>query len=93
MCKEYKIPFYSLLAGILITLITSLFPNVFLWGVSYWGYLLPWLKRAAYPGSPTDILWINFFVNIVIWSVLIYLAIVSIEEGKGKKKPIRKIKR
>jgi len=93
MCKEYKTPIYSILTGILITLITGLFPNVFLLGVSYFGYFLPWLRRIVYQGAPFEVLWINFFVNIVIWSVLIYLAIVSIEEEKGKKKPIRKTKR
>jgi hypothetical protein len=89
MCKKYKIPIYSILAGILITLITGLFPNVFLLGVSYWGYFLPWLSKVVYPGATLNVIWINLFVNIVIWSVLLYLAIVSIEEGK-KKKPIRK---
>jgi hypothetical protein len=93
MCKEYKIPIYSTLTGILITLLTGLFPNVFLLGVSYFGYFLPWLRRIVYPGAPLEVLWINFFVNIVIWSVLIYLAMVSIEEEKVKKKPIRKRKR
>jgi len=92
MCKEYKTPIYSILAGILITLITGLFPNVFLLGVSYWGYFLPWLSKVAYPGATLNVKWVNLFVNIVIWSVLLYLAIVSIEEDKAKK-PIRKRKR
>ena len=76
-----------------ITLITALFPNVFLLGVSYFGYFLPWLKRIVYPGAPLEVIWINFIVNIVIWSVLIYLAIISVEEGKTKKKLIKKAKR
>ncbi len=92
MCEEYKTPVYSIIAGMLITLITGLFPNVFLLGVSYWGYFLPWLSKVIYPGAALNVIWVNFFVDIVIWSVLLYLAIVSIEEGKVKK-PIRKRKR
>jgi hypothetical protein len=93
MCKEYKTPIYSILVGTLITLITGLFPNVFLLGVSYWGYFLPWLNKVVYPGATLNVIWVNLFVNIVIWSVLLYLAIISIEEEKVKKKPIRKAKR
>ena len=92
MCEEYKAPICSILAGTFITLITGLFPNVFLLGVSYWGYFLPWLNRLVYLGATLNVIWVNLFVDIVIWSVLLYLAIISIEEGKSKK-PIRKRKR
>ena len=86
MCKKYKIPVYSILAGMFITLITGLFPNVFLLGVSYWGYFLPWLSKVVYPGATLNVKWVNLFADIVIWSVLLYLAIVSIEEDKTKKR-------
>jgi hypothetical protein len=85
MCKEYKTPIYSILAGLLITLITGLFPNVFLLGISYFGYFLPWLRRTAYAGASLEVVWVNLFVDIVIWSVLLYLAIVSIEEKPKKR--------
>ena len=91
MCKQYKIPAYSVLTGIIITLITALFPNVFLLGVSYFGYFLPWLRRT-YLGAPIEVMWVNFFVDVVIWSVLLYLAIVSIEEDKLNRS-VRKRKR
>jgi hypothetical protein len=91
MCNQYKIPIYSLLTGIIITLITGFFPNVFLLGVSYWGYLLPWMMQVVYLGAPLEIIWINFIVDIIIWSVLIYLGLVSIEEEK--KKPVKKKKK
>jgi len=93
MYKQYKIPIYSLLTGIIITLITALFPNVFLMGISHWGYLLPWLRRVVYPGAPLEILWVYFISDIIIWSVLIYLALISVEEEKKKeieKKPKEK---
>lgn len=90
MYKEYKTSIYSILTGILITLITGLFPNVFLLGVSYFGYFLPWLSKIVYPGATLNVIWVNLLVDVVIWSVLIYLAIVSTEEGK--KKPVRKRK-
>ena len=94
MCKQYKIPIYSLLTGIIITLITGFFPNVFLVGVSHWGYLLPWMRRVVYPGAPFEILWIYFISDIIIWAVLIYLALLSVQEEKKqpvKMKPEKKI--
>jgi len=89
MSEQYKISIYSLITGIIITLITGFFPNVFLIGVSYWGYLLPWTKQIVYPGAPFEILWINFIVDIIIWSVLVYLTLIGIEE-REKKKPVKK---
>ena len=95
MCKQYKIPIYSILTGIIITLLTALFPNVFLLGVSYWGYLLPWLRQLVYPGSKLEIIWVNFFVNILIWSVILYMALLSVSEAEAKKakRPVRRIKK
>lgn len=89
MCKQYKIPIYSLLTGIIITLITGFFPNVFLGKYSYSGYFLPWSKKIIYPGAPLEISWIYFIVDIVIWSVFIYLALLSVGEEK-KEKTVRK---
>ncbi|NIM47585.1 MAG: hypothetical protein GTN40_05525 [Candidatus Aenigmarchaeota archaeon] len=87
MCKQYKIPICSLLTGIIITLITGFFPNVFLLGVSYRGYLLPWMRSVVYPGAPFEILWIYFLTDIIIWTVLIYLALLSVQEEK--KQPVK----
>jgi len=93
MYQQYKIPIYSLLTGIIITLITGFFPNVFIIGTQHWGYLLPWMSQIVYPGAPLEIMWINFIVDIVIWSVLMYLAFLSVEEEKEKpveiKKPVK----
>jgi len=93
MCMKYKIIIYSILTGWFITLITGFFPNVFLSGVRYWGYLLPWSRAMAYSRALLDIMWVNFIVDIVIWSVLIYLALVSVEEKEIKlieRKPTRR---
>ena len=90
MCNQYKIPIYSLVTGIVLTLITGMFPNVFLLSYGTWGYFLPWAKRALQFMAPFEIIWINFIVDVIIWSVLIYLAILSIEEEKVKKKPVKK---
>ncbi len=94
MCKQYKIPIYSILTGIILTLITGFFPNIFLIGITYWGYLLPWMSQIDYPGAPLEIIWINLLVDIIIWSMLIYLALVNVEEEKIKtvKKKAVKIK-
>jgi hypothetical protein len=95
MCKQYIIPIYSIITGIVITLITGLFPNVFLLGVNYWGYFLPWLRRIVYPGSPLEVLWIYLIVDVIIWSVLIYLTLLSVEEEETRKtkRPVRRVAR
>jgi hypothetical protein len=93
MCKEYKLSIYSITTGIIITLITGLIPNVFLLGVNYWGYFLPWLKRIVYPGAPLEVSWIYFLVDMVIWSVFVYLTILSVVEEEAKKRPARKRRR
>jgi uncharacterized membrane protein len=91
MCKEYKLSIYSVITGILITLITGTIPNFFLIGVKYWGYFLPWL-RLVYSGS-LEVSWIYFFVDAVIWSVFVYLTILSVVEEEAKKRPARKRRR
>ncbi|OGI12126.1 hypothetical protein A3K64_02210 [Candidatus Micrarchaeota archaeon RBG_16_36_9] len=88
MCNEYKVPIYSALAGILLTMITGVFSNIFLLEVNYWGYLFPWVRRMVYPGAPMEVLWVNFILDAIIWSVFIYLAILSVE--KEKKRPARR---
>jgi len=95
MCKQYIIPIYSIITGIVITLITGLFPNVFLLGVNYWGYFLPWLRRIVYPGSPLEVLWIYVLVDVIIWSVLVYLTLLSAveEETRKTKRPVRRVAR
>jgi membrane protein implicated in regulation of membrane protease activity len=91
MCNEYKLTIYSIITGIVITLITGLIPNVFLLGVKYWGYFLPWL-RLVLPGS-LEVSWIYFLADMVIWSVFAYLTILSVEEEERKKRPVRKRRR
>ena len=74
-------------------MITGLFPNIFLLGVNYWGYFLPWLRRIVYPGSPLEVLWIYLIVDVIIWSVLVYLTLLSVEEEEIRKtkRPVRRV--
>ena len=90
MCKEYIVPAYAIVTGILITLITGIFPNMFLLGVNYWGYFLPWLQRIVYPGAPLQVMWIYLTIDVIVWSVLVYLTLLSVVEEEKKKRPARK---
>jgi hypothetical protein len=46
-------------------------------GVGQWGYVLPWLRRIVYPGSPLEVVWQNLVADLTIWTLLSY-ALISI---------------
>jgi len=97
MNKKYEKQTYSILSGVLITVITGFIPNVFplMLGSDRWGYLLPWLRRIVYPGAPLEIVLTSFVADVLIWSVLTYLFLISVNEVEKKpvKRPARRRKR
>ena len=90
-----------MLAGLALTLATSLVPNtgvigefpdvrfvpVPLLGVSYWGSPLPWLKQVVYPGAPRQLVWPNLLADVAFWVLL--LAVVKVLWLKALAKPKR----
>ena len=100
---------FSILIGLVVTTVTGLnlnsnligeLPNVqFItqpWlGVSYWGYILPWLKQVVYPGMTKQVIWQNFVADVVIWTIVAYIVLTifkvptraSVEPVKSTKHP------
>jgi len=81
---------FLLLAGLALTVATSLVPNtgvigefpdvrfvsVPMLGVSYWGQPLPWVKQVVYPGAPLEVVWPNLLADVAFWVML--LAVVKV---------------
>lgn len=80
---------FALLIGLVITAVSGIslnsnivgeLPNVLfvtepLLGVSYWGYMLPWLKQIVYPGEARRVIWQNFAADAVLWTIITYIVL------------------
>jgi len=83
----------ALVVGLLVTMLLGLSPNHAVYGelpnvgiaykpilgVGYWGYILPWLRKVVYPGSPLEVVWPNFVADIGVWTLLSYAVFLLIE--------------
>jgi len=95
---------FLLVAGLALTLATSLVPNtgvigefpdvrfvsVPMLGVSYWGSPLPWVKQVVYPGAPRQLVWPNLLADVAFWVLLVAAAKVLWFKVLSKPKPGRK---
>lgn len=93
MKKINKLVGMSLVIGLVITVIGGMrvneniigdLPNIQVitqpWlGTTYYGHILPWMKQAVYPGSVRDVIWQNFFVNILIWAGIVYVILIILK--------------
>lgn len=101
MCVKKKILVYSVLIGLGITLLTSLFINstvigefpdirfvsIPIIGVSYWGYPLPWMKQVVYPGAVKEPIWSHLIINVAYWTGLVVIVkIFYLKKIKVKEK-------
>ena len=100
MKKIQKITICSILIGIAVTLVSGAFPNhnvvgdfpnikvVYPYpppGMSYWGYLLPWLKRVVImPIPPKTIIWQNLIIDLVVWSIVPFAVLTVFFREKTK---------
>ena len=67
---------YSVVGGIVFTLITALFPNTAKIGTSAHGYPFPWLAQPLYPlGSPMVLLLTGMIFDLLVWTVVAFLVI------------------
>jgi hypothetical protein len=100
MCIGKKIIYFSILFGLIITLMTALFENtcvigefpdvrfvsIPLLGMNYWGMPLPWLKQIVYPGAVKQVIWLHFVVDALFWIAAAFLAkLFFITVAKGEK--------
>lgn len=87
MCMRKKMIAFTVLLGFLITVATSLVPNMYVIGefpyvkcistpvvgVGYWGVPLPWMKQVVYPGAPKQIIPSHFILDVVFWIVIVFV--------------------
>jgi hypothetical protein len=67
---------YSVVGGIVFTLISALFPNTGLIGTSGYGYPFPWLAQPFYPsGGPMIFLVSGLILDQLVWTVVAFLVI------------------
>jgi len=88
-----KMLVYAVVVGVVITLVTGLIANtpdcVFtacVVGVVYYGYPFAWLARtaAAPPYSPWLIRLVRLILDIVAWTVVVYIILFALSKTKKK---------
>ena len=80
--KLIQITIISVIVGIIITVITGLLSNQgnFV-GSGRWGYPVHWLSRIIVGpqySPPTNIVWLNLMIDIVIWSIVILVILIIV---------------
>ena len=81
---------YSLIGGVVITLITGLLPSpTQIVGIGFWGLPWPWLSL----GADTEVIWQNLFFDTIAWIVVTYVGIELFESLKFKPVTHRKTKK
>jgi len=107
MCLNKKIALKSLLLGLAITLVTGVFVNTNVigefpdieittepWvGVSYRGYILPWIRQVVYPEAPQEIVLANLIMDVVVWTLIAVAVMFLLFPKKFAKPKKRKAKR
>jgi hypothetical protein len=83
----------AFVAGVVITLLTGLIVNapdcVFtlcVVGAVYYGYPFAWLARvvAAPPYSPWFIRLVRLILDIVVWTIVVYVILFAVSKTKKK---------
>ena len=81
-----KFAVYSLIGGLVITLLTGLISNTpaKLVGAVHYGYPLAWLIRLVI--APEYFPWrvniLNLIVDIVIWSIIVFIIIFAVAKTR-----------
>ncbi|MFX0104859.1 MAG: hypothetical protein ACFE75_05170 [Candidatus Hodarchaeota archaeon] len=73
--------FVSIIGGIIITVITGFFPTPthFFIGSNIWGFPFYWMSQIIYPGAEKTVIWSNLILDILIWSLIMFLVINLLE--------------
>lgn len=76
----------SIVTGLLVTTITSIIPVKTLIGGTHYGIPFPWLIKLvlAPEYSPWRINYLNFGIDILIWTVLVELVVIYINKQPKK---------
>ena len=81
---------FSIIYGTAITLISGFFLNIegFI-GASRWGYPIHWMWRmitSSEYSPPLEIEWINLIIDIVFWSIIVFILFVIVYRKEFFKK-------
>jgi len=81
-----RILFWSILGGVLITLLTGLVSNTpAAWaGAALYGYPLAWLLRLVLAPEyfPWRIDWVNLILDVLVWLTIIRIALLMLTRPK-----------
>jgi hypothetical protein len=74
----------SILGGVIITLLTGLFPSTpqMLVGAEWYGFPLAWLIRmiVAPEYNPWRVEFLNFIADVVVWSVILFVIVFIVDK-------------
>lgn len=81
-----RILFWSILGGVVITLLTGLVSNTpAMWvGAALYGYPLAWLLRLVLAPEyfPWRIDWVNLVLDILVWVTIVRIALFMLMRPK-----------
>ena len=74
----------SIIGGVIITLLTGLFPSTpqMLVGAAWYGFPFAWLIRmvVAPEYNPWRVEYLNFIADIVVWSVILLVIVFIVDK-------------
>lgn len=87
--KTTKLLIFAAIGGIVITLVTALFPNTpeMLLGAVWYGYPLAWLVRQlGNPAYPTvyNLRPLRFIADIVCWAIIVVIVLFAYTKIRKK---------
>jgi len=83
-----KLVVFSVLGGVVVTLLTGLFSNTVLLGAEHYGYPLAWLVRLilAPEHFPWQVNVVNLIVDLVIWIIIVGIVVNVLARTRKTKK-------
>ena len=101
---ERRAVIFSVIIGLVLTLLTTLVPNnivigefpnirfvsIPMIGITYYGYPLPWIKQVVMPGAARQAIWSHLLINTIYWGGLVLL--IKVLYPKPTEKVTGKIK-
>lgn len=77
---------YSLAGGMLITLITGLYPLRTLLGGTHYGFPMAWLVRRGVGPEffPWRVTWLGLLVDLVVWTVVVIVILVLYDQYRSR---------
>lgn len=72
-----KLAVFSVLGGVVVTLLTGLLSNTVLLGAEHYGYPLAWLVRLILAPEyfPWQVNVLNLIVDLVIWIIIVGIVV------------------